>query len=34
MLRSVDRVVEVLQSALQLDINQTSAEVLRLNCEY
>eukprot|EP01031_Cornospumella_fuschlensis_P031275 gene31275-37795_t len=33
MLRSVEKVVEVLQSTLQININQTSAEVLRLNYE-
>lgn len=33
MVRSVEKVVELLQSTLHIDINMTSADVLRLNCE-
>lgn len=32
MVRSVEKVVELLQSNLKLNINMTSADVLRLNC--
>lgn len=34
MVRSVEKVVELLQTNLKLDINMTSAEVLRLNCKW
>ena len=34
MVRSVETVVNLLQSALDLKVNVTSAEVLRLNCMY
>lgn len=34
MVRSVQSVVELLQTHLGLTVNVTSAEVLRLNCEY
>jgi hypothetical protein len=34
MVRSVESVVELLQNHLNLKVNITSAEVLRLNCDY
>lgn len=34
MVRSVETVVDLLQVNLGLKVNVTSAEVLRLNCEY
>lgn len=34
MVRSVERVVDLLQSHMKLNINMTSADVLRLNCKY
>jgi hypothetical protein len=33
MVRSVEKVVDLLQTQLKLNINMTSAEVLRLNCK-
>lgn len=33
MVRSVEKVVELLQAHLKLNINKTSADVLRLNCK-